>query len=195
MMAFKPLIHIAALVLLLAVSGCSSTPKTGALLPADKGDAGYRRESNEGVFENESIIVRVRIVRDKGGAAMIDELLESKYAVFNMEIVNRSKVRVRYDPSTTLLTDDESSYLKPLDYTDLYDIKKDAEGVEKELSGLRGRFYDVSTTLIPGEKTSKLLIFKPLGEGIEGAVLAVRDIYIGTEPIDATFSFEIKDEK
>lgn len=192
MRAFNLLIRISALVVLLIVSGCSTKPKTGALLPVDNMGSGYHRESDEGVFENDSISVRVRAVKDGGGVAILDELIKSKYAVFNMEIVNRSKVRIQYDPSTTVLTDDESSYLKPLDYTDLYDIKKDAEGVEKELSGLRGRFYDVSTTLAPGENVSKLIIFKPFGEGMEEAELKVRDIYIGTEPIDATFRFEVK---
>lgn len=192
MRAFNLLIRISALVVLLIVSGCSTKPKTGALLPVDNMGAGYHRESDEGVFENDSIGVRVRAVKDGGGVAILDELIKSKYAVFNMEIVNRSKVRIQYDPSTTVLTDDESSYLKPIDYTDLYDLKAGAEGGEKELSKLRGRFYDVSTTLSPGEKTSKLLIFKPFGEGMEEAELKVRDIYIGTEPIDVTFRFEVK---
>ncbi|MBI2412160.1 MAG: hypothetical protein HYV24_03015 [Deltaproteobacteria bacterium] len=186
------IIRISALIVFLVIAGCSSTPKTGALLPVDDMGAGYHRESDESVFENDSISVRVRAVKDGGGVAILDELIKLKYAVFNMEIVNRSKVRIQYDPSTTLLTDDESSYLKPIDYTDLYDLKAGAEGGEQELSKMRGRFYDVSTTLSPGEKVSKLLIFKPFGEGMEEAELAVRDIYIGTEPIDATFRFEVK---
>lgn len=186
------LIRLSAFIILFIITGCSSTPRTGALLPTDNMGAGYHRESDEAVFENDSISVRVRAVKDGGGVAVLDELIKSKYAVFNMEMVNRSKVKVQYDPSTTVLTDDESSYLKPLDYTDLYDIKSGTEGFERELSKMRGRFYDVSTTLEPGERASKLLIFKPFGEGMEEAELAVRDIYIGTEPIDATFRFEVK---
>lgn len=192
MRPLNSIIRITALAAILIVTGCSTKPKTGALLPVDNMGAGYHRESDENVFENDSISVRVRAIKDGGGVAILDELIKSKYAVFNMEIVNRSKVRIQYDPSTTVLTDDESSYLKPLDYTDLYDLKAGAEGGERELSKMRGRFYDVSTTLSPGETVSKLLIFKPFGEGMEEAALAVRDIYIGTEPIDVTFRFEVQ---
>ncbi len=102
MRAFNLLIRISALVVLLIVSGCSTKPKTGELLPVDNMGAGYHRESDEGVFENDSIGVRVRKIKDGGGVAILDELIKSKYAVFNMEIVNRSKVRIQYDPSTTV---------------------------------------------------------------------------------------------
>lgn len=93
-----------------------------------------------------------------------------------------------YNTSYTVLTSDALDYKKPLDFTDLYDIT----GGTGRLASLKGKFYDLNTTIAPGERTSRLLIFRPLSEEAEDAEVVIKDLYIGTKTRDLSFPFTFK---
>jgi hypothetical protein len=170
---------------------------------------GYHRTALDGVFEDGVIRVSVRqvtIEEFKPGdfPQMLNSLIKKGYVLINLEMRNYSGERLIYDPVHTSLTDDSMDFRRPLDYTDLYDIIV-AEGesgaadpaagsVEKALSPLKGKFYDLAVTLQPGQRVSRLLIFRPLAEGGEKADLTVRDIYVGTKSVDLSFPFDVKTE-
>ncbi|MBI5642521.1 MAG: hypothetical protein HY954_03490 [Deltaproteobacteria bacterium] len=148
------------------------------------------------VFEDKSVRITVSLFKSGTvGPALLDELLTSKYVLFRMDIDNMSKGKVMFNPGYAVLTDDELSYLKPLDFTDLYDIKGDSEGALKSISELKGRFYDLDVTVMPGDKTSKLLIFKPLSKRMKKASLAIKEMYVGTDTLKAVFPFALKEKK
>ncbi len=168
-------------------------PKTALRLqPAEKGPEGYLKTGLEGVFQNKSLRVAASIIKDtEGGPGLIGELLGKKYVVIRLDIENRSSAKVIYNPTHTVLTNDALDYRKPLDYTDLYDIK--GSSGERELAQLRGRFYDLTVTLLPGERSSRLLIFEPMSKGVKKAELSIKEIYIGTDTIRVSFPFEAKE--
>ncbi|MEK7680284.1 MAG: hypothetical protein AAB356_08835, partial [Deltaproteobacteria bacterium] len=169
----------------------------------DKGSEGYSRKAEQGVFENKSIRVAVKKIgdSDEGFAQeVIALLLKKDYLIFRMEIENTSRHRVIYNPSFTTFTGDDMSHSAPIDYTDLYDMaegiweKEEKDGDRKAFSmkGLKGLFYDLSTTIPPGGKTSKLLIFKPVSKDCKKAALTLSEFYIGTDTIRVVFPFVFK---
>lgn len=193
-------------VFIFAAQGCVPRPEAKLFMyPDDKGSEGYSRKAEHGVFENKSIRVAVRKIgeSDEGlSQEVIAHLLKKDYLIFRMEIENTStKYRAIYNPSFTTFTDDEMGYGTPIDYTDLYDIAQDVwEQGEKDvdnrkalsMKGLKGLFYDLSTTIPPGAKTSKLLIFKPISKDCKKAALTLSELYIGTEAIRVIFPFVFK---
>ena len=174
------------------------------MYPDDKGPEGYSRKAGQGVFENRSIRVAVKKIgeSDEGSTQEIIALLLKKdYLIFRMEIENTStKYRAIYNPSFTTFAGDDMSHSAPIDYTELYEIaenaweKEEKDGARKPLSmkGLKGLFYDLSTTVPPGGKTSKLLIFKPVSKDCKKAALALSEFYIGTDTISVVFPFVFK---
>lgn len=191
-------------IVLSAVQGCVHKPDVKLFMyPDDKGSEGYRRKAEQGVFENKSIRVSVRKIgeSDEGSAQeVIAHLLKKDYLIFRMEIENISRHRAIYNPSFTAFTDDAMDYGTPIDYTDLYDMaegvwekgEKDADKKAFSMKGLKNLFYDLSTTIPPGAKTSKLLIFKPISKDCTKAALTLSELYIGTETIRVIFPFVFK---
>ena len=108
--------------------------------------------------------------------------------MFKLTIENKSEGSVMYNTAYTVLTSDSGDYRKPLDFTDLYDISSD----DNSLAGLKGKFYDLNATVATGERTSRLLIFKPLSDEAEKAAVAIKEIYIGTSTRALSFPFTFK---
>ncbi|MBI5469255.1 MAG: hypothetical protein HY891_09000 [Deltaproteobacteria bacterium] len=196
---------ITAVVLLFVAQGCAHKPDVKLFMyPDDKGSEGYSRKADQGVFENKSIRVTVRKIGDSDDEGLSQEviahLLKKDYLIFRMEIENTSRHRAIYNPSFTTFTDDAMDYGTPIDYTDLYDMaegvwEKEAKDGEKKpfsMNGLKGLFYDLATTIPPGGKTSKLLIFKPISTDCTKAALTLSELYIGTETIRVIFPFVFK---
>lgn len=186
--------------------GCVSKPAVELFMyPDDKGPEGYSRKAEQGVFENKSIRVTVKKIGEPDDEGLSHEiialLLKKDYLIFRMEIENTStKYRVIYNPSFTTFAGDDMSHGTPIDYTDLYDMaegiweKEEKDGDKKAFSmkGLKGLFYDLSTTIPPGGKTSKLLIFKPVSKDCKKAALTLSEFYIGTDTIRVVFPFVFK---
>jgi hypothetical protein len=83
-----------------------------------------------------------------------------------------------------------------MDYTDLYGVvrgREEGNSPESELRGLKGLYYDLTTTIPPGSTTSKLLIFPPLSERGKRARLRIKELYIGTDAISISFPFSMRE--
>lgn len=168
--------------------GCHPAPKAGFLVPDEPGPKGYRAEGGYGVFENK--LIKITVSPEKGpstGSALLAGLAEKDYVLIKLTIENLSVSRVIYRPNFTALTDDAFDYRKPLDYTDMYDFG-DYEGLE----AVKDRFHDLDSTLLPGEKTSKYLIFRPLSKNAAKASLEIKELYIGTETVQIKMPFILK---
>lgn len=173
----------------LVLSACGhARPGTGMYLypsPAAEQE-GYATDGRSAVFESDAVKISVRQTRkDEAHGPFIAGLLEKDYVIFNLSVENKSAHSIIYNPAYTVLATDSLDYRKPLDFTDLYDIT----GSEQELSDLKGRFYDLNVTLKPGEKTSRLLIFRPVSREAAKAGVAIKEIYVGTTTERFSFPF------
>ncbi len=174
-----------------AAYGCTPKPKAGYLVPDSKGPAGYEAIAGSGVIQNESMRLAASQVR-KGEetASLLAFLLEKDYVIMNLSIENLSDKDIIYKPNLTAIDNDAYDFLRPLDYTDLYDF-----GDMKGLDAIRHRFYDLDSTLKPGQQVKKLLIFRPLSKNVKKAVLRIDDLYIGTDYTRVLMPFVFKTEK
>jgi len=175
---------------LAAAYGCTPTPKTGYLVPDTRGPKGYEVVAGAGVVENEFARLSASQVR-KGEetSPLLASLLEKNYIIMNLSIENLSDRDLIYKPNLTAIDNDAFDFIRPLDYTDIYGLG-DMEGLE----AIRHRFYDLDTTLRPGQQSKKLLIFRPLSKNVKKAVLRIDDLYIGTDYIRVTIPFVFKAE-
>ena len=173
-----------------AAYGCKPTPKVGYFIPDSKGPKGYEVVAGSGVVENEFVRMTASQVRkNEETASLLSSLLEKNYIIIDLSIENLSDKTVIFKPNLTAINNDAYDFLRPLDYTDMYDFK-DMEGLE----AIKNRFYDLDTMLKPGQKSKKLLVFRPLSKNVKKAVLQIDDLYIGTDYIKITFPFVFKPE-
>lgn len=194
--------------LLLVSAGCAGKKEYGyiELVPPEKAatpermKAGYVLKGDEWTFNHKLIAVTVAHL-NKGkqtGLAMIDELVMNNYIVLRMEIENKSPLgKVLFNPSLTVLTDDSNDFRKPLDYTDLYELitSADMPNSQARLKEAKDSFYDMTTTVKPGGKVAKLLVFSPLEKHATKIDLAIKDIYIGTNSLRLSFPFRTRFKK
>jgi hypothetical protein len=61
-----------------------------------------------------------------------------------------------------------------------------------KLSDVKERFYDLSITVKPGAKISKLLVFGPLEKGVTRAELGIKEVYAGTASLRLSFPFVLR---
>lgn len=184
--------NIALIIFILAIAyGCKPAPKMGYLVPDAKGPKGYEVVAGSGVVSNEFVRLSASQVR-KGEERepLLASLLEKNYIIINLSIENLSDKTVIYKPHLTAIDNDAFDFMRPLDYTDMYDFG-DMEG----LDAVRHRFYDLDVTLRPGQQSKRLLIFRPLSKNVKKAVLRIDDLYVGTDYIKVAFPFVFKAEK
>ena len=153
-------------------------------------------------MENKNMKVTVHQLRSCCAGkkrTFINELFERDFVLVQMTIKNKSKKRITYNPSHTYLLAGKMDYKKPLNYTDLYDIlsmKDDGVLPEIKLSKLRGRYYDLNTSVAPGGRVSKVLIFRKLTKNSNKskAILKMQELYIGTKTRSMTYLFKVGEE-
>lgn len=168
------------------LTSCHPKPKLAYLVPDIQGFPGYKARGSESVFENKALFASARQVR-KGEASnpFLASLLEKDFVVISMTIENRSASKAIYKPNYTALTN-AVDYLKPLDYTDLYEL--DGEAADS----LKGKFYDLDTVIPPGKSSTGLLIFTPVSKEAKKAAVQVNEFYVGTETMTFTLPFQLK---
>jgi len=177
-----------ALIVLLAlfVSSCSPEAKLSYLMPDDAPAPGHRAVGSESVFENKAVSASARQARkNETSDPLLSSLLEKDFVIILMTIENRSSSKAIYKPNYTALMN-SVDYLKPLDYTDLYELGGDT------VDELRGAFFDLDAMIPPGEKVSGLLIFPPLSKEAKEAALQVNEYYVGTATTSFTLPFRLK---
>lgn len=168
------------------LASCQPKPRLAYLVPESQGAPGYKARGSESVFENKTLIASARQVR-KGEVSntFLTSLLEKDFIVISMTIENRSESKAIYKPNYTALTN-AIDYLKPLDYTDLYELDNEAA------DSLKGKFYDLDTTIPPGGSVAGLLIFTPVSKEAKKAAVQVNEFYIGTQTTAFTLPFQMK---
>ncbi len=182
----------------LVLYGCARAGKAFLVPDGGRLTGQYHMDgTEEAVFKNDSLRVTVRRIKpsDSEGSTLIKNLSDKKYIILKVGIENNSKFSVIYNPSLTALTDDGLDFLRPLDYTDLYDLTVADSGLESGLEDMTGKFYDIVLTLQPGEKSTRLIIFEPLSKNTSSAELDMEEIYIGTRTINLRFPFVLKTGK
>jgi hypothetical protein len=172
------------------------------LHPIEPTGSDYSLVNGFHIMNNKDFKVTLRQLRYCCGASkenLLNELFEKDYLLIRMTIKNKSKKRITYNPSHTFLLAGKMDYKKPLNYTDLYDIlsKKD-DGVlpEIKLSRLRGKYYDLNTSVAPGGTVSKLLLFRPMVKNSKRSkvILKMGEIYIGTKTRSMIYLFKVREE-
>jgi hypothetical protein len=180
--------RIIALLILAAalLPSCQPKPKLAYLVPESSPLAGYKARGAEIVYENKALAASARQVRkNEVPDGLVASLLEKDYIVISMTIVNRSASKAIYKPNYTALVN-AVDYLKPLDYTDLYEFGGEAA------DALKGKFYDLDSVIPPGGSATGLLIFTPVSKDARKASIEVREFYIGTETMTFSLPFQLK---
>ncbi|MBI5587778.1 MAG: hypothetical protein HY889_05365 [Deltaproteobacteria bacterium] len=194
----KKLLSLTIALLLITAYGCAHPGKTVAnkLYPDrdEQGLAGYHNDDGTGVLENRSYRISVKHILPGDELDQPDilmDLIKRGYVVLRMKIENRSGKKITFNPVHTALTTDAFDYKKPLEYTDFYELAgdKDDRTRQRKAGAMKGLFYDLTLTLLPGGKTSKLLIFPPLSNNVNKADLLVKDLYVGTDTEELYFPF------
>ncbi|OGP14205.1 MAG: hypothetical protein A2052_01565 [Deltaproteobacteria bacterium GWA2_54_12] len=168
------------------LTSCHPKPKLAYLVPDTQGLAGYKARGSESIFENKALLASARQVR-KGEVSnpFLASLLEKDFVIISMKIENRSVSKAIYKPNYTALVN-AVDYLKPLDYTDLYEL--DGEAADS----LKGKFYDLDTTIPPGGSVAGLLIFTPVSKEAKKAAVQINEFYIGTQTMTFSLPFQLK---
>ncbi|VAV83760.1 hypothetical protein MNBD_DELTA01-532 [hydrothermal vent metagenome] len=172
------------------------------LQPIEPRSSEYSMVRGRLIMENKDMSVTIHQLRSCCNYKknnLLDELFEKDYILMQLTINNKSKKRITYNPSHTFLLAGKMDYKKPLNYTDLYDIvseKEDEVLPEIKLSRLRGKYYDLNTSVAPGGRESKILIFRKLSKNSKKskAILKMNEIYIGTKTRSITYLFRVMEE-
>lgn len=168
------------------LTSCQPKPKLAYLVPEAQGLAGYKARGSESIFENKSLLASARQVRkNEASNLFLASLLEKDFVVISMTIENRSASKAIYKPNYTTLTN-AVDYLKPLDYTDLYELGEEAA------DSLKGAFYDLDIVIPPKGSVAGLLIFTPVSKEAKKAAVEVREFYVGTETMTFSLPFQLK---
>ena len=190
------------LAMALAANGCGGTKNKEPLglyllNPIASEGHGLKMEKDRLVFENKVVRVSVRQVLSAGmgkGSDFFAILLKARFILVEMEITNKGKKKIIYNPLMTHLLAGSMDYKKPLDYPDLYMIASSlVQGSAPDgiLRSIRGSYYDLNTNLGPGEKASKYMVFRPFAEKNKQAVIVLKELYVGTDAVVLTFPFDM----
>lgn len=181
-----PPVFLVSCVLLLA--SCQPSPRAAFLVPDSSGMAGYSARGAEGVFENRGFRASARqVTKADSTDAFLTSLIERHFTAISLTIENRSTATIIYKPNYTALAN-SVDYLKPLDYTDLYEMGDEAA------DSLKRRIFDLDASIPPGATAAGLLVFRPLSKDAKTAVLHVRELYVGTETAVFSLPFRLKAE-
>ena len=170
--------------------GCASTPEEPVfLVAAETGPEGYTIKDGAWSFETKQIRASGKPLRPEELADepdVIGILAAKNYIVVRMEIENISPSKLIFNPAYVTLMTDADDYKKTLDYTDIYTILAGGEQEGGTNPTLKQPIYDLTLTLGPGDKVSRLLIFSPVDVDAESASLMINNIYVGKSDISIT---------
>ncbi len=122
-------------------------------------------------------------------------LIKSNFTLFRIDIDNKGKKVIAFNPAFTSLYDDKKKYSTPMDYTDLYSVaQKFGESGDRIMRDVRREFYDTLISIKPGDKVSRILIFDPVREKSKNAVLSIKELYIGEKPIHLRIPYTIAED-
>ena len=185
-------------------AGCASPKGHPFLTPLPTALPGYNITEQNIVFSNNDVKVSIsplnssktkKLLTGKDANNPLSEILtQPGYLVFLLSIENSSKTKVMYNPSLTTLFDNNMGLHKPLDYTDLYSLLGNLPNPEIIINNIKDIIYDLTVTLSPGQRTSRLLLFSGIEEETSEAAITMKEVYIGTSTIAVSFGFKITEE-
>lgn len=186
--------------LLTVLTGCASSKGHTTLLPIANPFPGYNISGQTITFHNKDIKISIyplnapetkEMLTMKEPNSPLTEILGSpKYLIFSMEIENLSNAKILYNPALTTLFDNSMGFHKPMDFTDLYSIFSNSPNPEAALKNFKDMLYDLGVTLGPGQRVSRLLIFSGIEEESSEFTIEMKEVYISTSTISASFSFK-----
>lgn len=191
------LLYLWILFISLIIIGCAAEKGLRSLFPSETGLSSYTISGSTITFSNSSLKVEVLPINPDYSDEInpfIMGLLGQGFTIFSIKIENISNEKVIYNPAFTAIIDNFMGYNKPLDYTDMYDLVRYRDDGEMILKKIQGQFYDLATTVMPGESAAKFLIFGRLQEESNRATLTMEEVYIGTETIALRFPFVFRAE-
>ena len=116
--------------------------------------------------------------------------------VFLLEVQNRTRQLVRFQPGNLvrLLGDKDQDHI--LDYTDLYRYLHEQGKDPDSLGQIRDLFFDSGVTLEPGAALERLVFFRPFPEKGKKKRLAllVSSFQVGTETYQAMMGWHFEPE-
>jgi hypothetical protein len=136
---------------------------------------------------------RAAYLRQMGYEILGHGLQQVSLVTFALEVENGSDQKFILDPGSIRLIVGYGPPLSPYNYAHLYmELPPDSDR-QQILVDLRKAIFDKSTTIEPGEKSSKLLLFaRPEQVGPAAAVLFER-LYVGDREYKAALEFKTVD--
>ncbi|MFQ5442122.1 MAG: hypothetical protein ACE5EB_05275 [Thermodesulfobacteriota bacterium] len=180
---------------LLIAAGCVPKYKGPLLLyPGQTDSKGYSIDDNSLIFDNDDVKITVTQVTsaDESKSFLVDDLIDLKYLLIRVEIENRTRYKILFNPALASLRDSKAGYKKPLDYTDFYQKSATEKGFPEDISDMSKIFYDLTAEIPSGKKRSKILVFDQIEEGADEAELVIKNLYLGRNSMDLTFPFILK---
>lgn len=185
-------------------SGCASPKGPVVLTPLPTPLPGYAVLEQKIVFSNNDIRISIaplnsseakKILASKdANNPLAEALTQPKHLAFLLDIENFSKAKIIYNPVLTTLFDNELGIHKPLDYTDLYTLAGGSPSPEAVINAIKDVIYDLAVTIGPNQHTSRLLIFSGIEEETSEVAITMKEIYIGTSTIAASFGFKVSEK-
>lgn len=185
-------------------TGCASSKGPVVLTPLPTPLPGYNISGQNIVFSSNDIKVSIsplnsaeakKILAAKDANNPLSEILvQPQYLAFLLSIENSSKAKVMYNPALTTLSDNNMGAHKPLDYTDLYSLLGNLPNPETAINTIKDIIYDLTITLGPGQRTSRLLIFSGIEKETSEMEVTMKEVYIGTSAIALSFGFKFAEQ-
>ncbi|MDH4227865.1 MAG: hypothetical protein OEV59_09005 [Deltaproteobacteria bacterium] len=198
---------VIALIAAAITSGCAGSKTAQApllahfvLVPIELNVEGFNASGNAASFENKRIRLSAKSVlpNDRQLEKKAFAALNSLFFMFvEFEITNKSSKPFIYKPNYTHLRTQIGNYIRPSDYTAIYDILSklySEESPTPAMSEIRGLYFDSDITIPPGASVKRLLVFERLSKEALGmeAGLTIDELYIGTDAVDMALPFKVK---
>jgi len=136
---------------------------------------------------------RTTYLREMGYELLGMGLRQVPLVTFALSVENGSDQKLILDPGSIRLAVGYGPLLSPYNYAHLYMELPRGSDRQRILEDLRKAIFDKSTTILPGEVSEKLLLFKrPEKVGPEAAILFER-LYVGGEKIQTLLDFTTVD--
>lgn len=194
----KKVLIYAVLVASLILAGCGTPKYNGPLrpVPTQVKIPGYTATDTMVEYVNKAMVMSVKpvFIPRVPSQRFLNLLIASQYMAFELSIHNpHGEDNIIFDPIHTALIYGKISLVKPMEYTALYQmaVGLDDRSMEESLRDqLNKKFYDLTTTIGPGETVTKFLILPPIDPTTKKALLSMKLIHVGNELVSIQFPFD-----
>lgn len=136
---------------------------------------------------------RAIYLRQMGYEILGQGLQQISLVTFALEVENGSDKKFILDPGSIRLIVGYGPPLSPYNYAHLYMMLPQGSDRQRILADLRKAIFDESTTIKPGEKARKLLLFARPEEVSPAAAILFKRLYVGDKEYKAALDFKAVD--